>query len=228
MSVLAGTFVLWIKNLSLHCISGGNSFCACSVTEPPNWKAGRYKHLHIEIQMEDPKHSHGSQTLTRYCARIPWLDDARVRPDKILPRWCCFDLKINWANWTRPSLVFFSSNTKPGSIFIKQNAEILRWTSRNRESYGPWMRHGARCCSPPWDCNSTASPAQLRARIQRGEIPRKFNQSQCERKYQEIRTTYTRRWAPRGKPRSAFRYLPLQPPDQINRKRSHKMNILPH
>lgn len=159
------------------------------------------------------------QVFTRYCARIPWLDDARVRPDKILPRWRCFDLKINWANLTRPSLVFFSSNTKPGSIFSKQNAEILRWISRNRESYGPWMRYGARCCSPPWDCNSTASPAQLRARIQRGEIPRKFNQSQCEWKYQEIRTTYTRRWAPRGKPRSAFRYLPLQPPDQRNRKK---------
>jgi hypothetical protein len=35
------------------------------------------------------------QVLTRYCARIPWLDDARVRPDEILPRRCCFDLKCS-------------------------------------------------------------------------------------------------------------------------------------
>ena len=30
---------------------------------------------------------------TCYRARIPWLDDARIRPDEILPRRCRLDLK---------------------------------------------------------------------------------------------------------------------------------------
>jgi hypothetical protein len=75
--------------------------------------------------------------LTRYCARIPWLDDARVRPDEILPRRCCFDLKINGANLTRPGLVFFSSQQQTWFDFqrAKRGDSEVNFTGQGR--HGP-------------------------------------------------------------------------------------------
>jgi hypothetical protein len=57
MSVLAATLVLWIKNLSLHCISGGYSFCAWSVTTSPNNNADIY--IQTSRPNNEPKESHG-------------------------------------------------------------------------------------------------------------------------------------------------------------------------
>jgi hypothetical protein len=96
---------------------------------------------------------------TCYRARIPRLDDARVRPDEILPRRCRLDLKDKRQRsdqaWTlSPSFI----------KMLRENSEsciIRKW-----KCHGPWTRHGTRCCSPLWDCNSTACPARLRTRIQ--------------------------------------------------------------
>jgi hypothetical protein len=64
-------------------------------------EAGTNTTITHQNQTGNPKQNHGEQekqVFTRYCARIPWLDDARVWPDEILPRRCRLDLKKNWTN----------------------------------------------------------------------------------------------------------------------------------
>lgn len=157
MSVLAATLVLWIKNLSLDCISGGYSFCACRVTTTPNnkadahtWKPAEESILnrkHVQIIPTSKCQEPGIYLLVMVQESHGWTMLAFGRTKYFLG-----DVVLTWKK-------------KEEQIPIKPRHQVSPMQKQKWKCHGPWTQHGARCCSRPWDCSSTACPARLRTKF---------------------------------------------------------------